>query len=232
MRARISGARLRSMWRFSAGNYVALTVSGLPVFVLPILVANTLGTAEAALWFMAALISGLLTSIPQATTQSFYAELTAHPESTREQLIKVLRVTVMYDAVGLAGLLALGWPALALFGGSYTDAYPTLALLSVAGAVASIGYVGRTLLLASGRLRVLTAYSTVFCVLVLACTALALSHGIVAAGVAWLVGESLASLPYVNLIRVALREGSLPSEGPRSSVTDSELSPLIGGTHA
>jgi O-antigen/teichoic acid export membrane protein len=230
LQPRVDRERLRSMWRFSAGNYVALTISGIPVFLLPVIVANGLGPAQAALWFIAALISGLLTSIPQATTQSFYAELAADPDVTREHLLKVLRLTVLYEVPGLVALLLVGWPILALFGGSYTDAYPVLALLSAAGAVASAGYVGRTLLLAAGRLRLLTAYSTVFCVLVFVSCGLVLSHGIVAVAVAWLVAEVLTSLLYVDVIRRTLRDGRLPVTDPPAERSSDPVLVPIGGT--
>ena len=229
LRPRVDRSRLQAMWRFSAGNYAALTISGMPIFLLPVLVSNGLGPARAALWFLAALISGMLTSIPQATTQSFYAEITAEPGAVRSHLVKVLRLTLLYEIPGLAALLIVGWPLLALFGGHYTDAYPVLVLLSLAGAVASVGYVGRTILLAAGRLRLLTGYSATFCVLVLAFCWAAEPGGLVAVAGAWLLAEVLTSLLYARVVLRCLAGGRLPCPTTPTPVIPPVA--LTGGVH-
>jgi O-antigen/teichoic acid export membrane protein len=196
-------ATFRRMWRFSGGSFLAMSMSNAPSLALPLVVGIGLGARSAAVWYIAVLISGALAAVPQATAQSFFAVLVDEPGQAREHLAKTVRLTLAYQLIGLAGMVLLGRWVLHLFGGVYETGYGVLMLLSVASVIGSMGFVGRTLLLAAGRIRVLTGCCAVLLVSVMSGAIVGLRFGLVAIGVAWLAGEIVTAVVYAV---VALRE--------------------------
>jgi O-antigen/teichoic acid export membrane protein len=211
-RLRIRRERLAAMWRYSAWNYLATVILMLPALLMPILVAERIDAAGAGLYYIASLLAGVLAFVPQATSRSFFAEAERDRSTMRASLGRVVRLTVAAQAPLLLALLLGGRFALGLFGDGYATAYPLLVLLVLTQALTSIGFVGSTVLMIIGRLRLLCALSAVASAAALAGAYLLLGRGLLWAGCSLLIGEVVLSVIYLALIRTLLGTGR-PEQG-------------------
>lgn len=197
--------RLRHMWGYSIGTYTATIILMLPTLLMPALVAQRIGLVPAAYYYVASLVASVLVFVPQAVGRSLFAEAFHDGGHTQRHLPRVLRVTAAVQVPLTVAVIALGWPALRLFGADYTQAYPLLVLLAIANALSSIGFVGSTLLLISGRIRVLVALSAAaYAIAVVGGYALA-PRGLMWIGAALVAGEAVLAVGYLVVIRRALR---------------------------
>jgi glycosyltransferase involved in cell wall biosynthesis/O-antigen/teichoic acid export membrane protein len=202
--------RLRTMWRYSAANYMATSILMMPSLTMPIMVAHRVGTREAAHYYIASLLAGVLVFVPQATARSFFAEVSHDRHQLHGLLSRVVVLTTVVELPVLAILVLAGRPLLRLFGDDYVSAYPLLILLVLTTALTAVGFIGSTLLLATGRIRLLCQLSAAACGFSLTAAYLAAEHGLVWIGAAMLGGETLLTAGYLRIITRALR-GREPS---------------------
>ena len=213
-RLRARWGRLTAMWRYSAGNYIATAILMLPNLIMPVLVAQRVGPAQAAYYYIAAMLAGVLSFVPQATSRSFFAEVTHDIQSLRTSLRRVIRLTALAQAPILLVLIAAGPFALALFGPAYTGAYPLLVVLGLGGALTSVGFVGSTLLMLIGRLRLMCGLSAVACAVTLVGAYLLADRGLIWIGWSLVLGELFLSVAYVVLVaRIVASSGTTVPTG-------------------
>jgi O-antigen/teichoic acid export membrane protein len=74
LRPLIDLSLMRGLWSYSFGNFFASTISLLPGWILPIIVVNVLGPEQNAHYYVAWMISSLLSAIPIASSNSLFAE--------------------------------------------------------------------------------------------------------------------------------------------------------------
>jgi LmbE family N-acetylglucosaminyl deacetylase/O-antigen/teichoic acid export membrane protein len=209
-RLRARRDRLTAMWRYSAGNYVATAILMLPTLAMPVIVAQRVGPTDAAYYYIAAMLASALTFVPQATTRSFFAEATHDIDRMRASLRKVIRLTAIAQTPILLILIMAGPFALALFGREYTAAYPLLVVLAICGALTSVGFIGSTLLMLTGRLRLMCAVSAVGCAVSLAGSYLLVGRGLIWVGWSLVAGELILGVSYVVVLARMLRSGRRP----------------------
>jgi len=216
-RLRASRDRLAAMWRYSAGNYLATAILMLPTLAMPVLVAQRAGPHEAAYYYIAAMLASALTFVPQATTRSFFAEATHDIDRLRASLRKVIRLTTLAQTAILIALVVAGRFALSLFGPEYAAAYPVLVVLAIGGALTSVGFVGSTLLMLTGRLRLMCGLSAIACAVSLAGSYLLIDHGLVWVGWSLVLGELVLAVSYLVLVARMLRP---PDRAPQGRVAN------------
>jgi glycosyltransferase involved in cell wall biosynthesis/O-antigen/teichoic acid export membrane protein len=197
--------RLRVMWRYSAGNYLATAILLMPSLLMPVLVAQRVDPGHAALYYIASLIASVLSFVPQATCRSFFAEVAHDGRRLPNLLPRVLGVTLGLQVPLLAGIAVAGRPVLRLFGPVYTQAYPLLLVLALTTALSSVGFVGSTLLLISGRVRLLCQLSATACAISLLGAYLLAGRGLIWIGGSVLTGEAVLAAGYCAVIGAALR---------------------------
>ncbi|MFF5291494.1 glycosyltransferase [Paractinoplanes globisporus] len=201
-----SRGRLREMWRYAAGNYLATAILITPGLLMPVLVAARLGPVNAAYYYIASLVASVLLFVPQALCRSLFAELAHDPADARRYVTRVLRLAAVTQIPLLAAMVLLGRPLLGLFGGPYTQGYPLLVLVASTTALSSVGYVGSTLLLAGGQIRLLCLLSAgAYGPGVVAAFLLA-DRSVTAVGAAMLAGEALLALGYLPILARTLRD--------------------------
>lgn len=199
-RLRVAPDRFAVMWRYSAGNYVATVLLLLPALVMPMLVAHRLGPEQTAFYYIASLVAGVLTFVPQATARSLFAQAAADPARLGTSLRRVLLLTAGAQVPALLVLVAAGPFVLRLFGPAYATAYPLLVILAVSAALASVGFVGNTLMLIVGRLTLMCVLTGVAAVVCIGGAYLMAPRGLLGIGGALLAGELVLCLAYLPLI--------------------------------
>jgi glycosyltransferase involved in cell wall biosynthesis/O-antigen/teichoic acid export membrane protein len=204
--------RLAAMRRYAAGNYLATAIIMLPSLLMPVLVAQMLGAAQAGYYYICALVASALVFVPQATARSLFAEATHDNRLLHHQVRRVIRLTALLQTPLLIGLLVAGPVVLALFSPVYAGEYPLLVLLAGANAVASVSFIGSTLLLIAGRMRLLCQLSAVACVISLVGAVALARHGLIWVGVALCAAEMVLALGYLRVI-VAAARGSVEVDG-------------------
>jgi O-antigen/teichoic acid export membrane protein len=207
-RLQLDLGRLRVMWRYGAGYYVASTILTVPTLLMPLLVAHRLDTEQAAYFYITWLLAGVLTFVPQSIAPSLFAEVSHSPAELRRLVLRVFSITAATQLPLLLALVVAGRPVLRLFGPSYGQAYPLLALLGTAAAVGSVGVIGGILLLVWRRLRQLCQLATVACLATLAGAWLLADRGLVWVGWSILVGQAVLAVGYLRVLSVALRTAS------------------------
>lgn len=202
-RIRTHFARLRPLVRFSSGNYVASTVGAAGTGLLPLLILEALGPAgarNAAYFYVASAVAGLLAVISGSAFTSFYAEASYRNADRHRDERRALALTLALLAPAIVVFWAFARLVLLLFGGAssaYADyATDPLRILTLA----SIPAVANNLLATRVRVRKKTlplivgaAISTG--VMLTLGYALLVSNGITGLSVAYVVA-TVASTPY------------------------------------
>jgi O-antigen/teichoic acid export membrane protein len=193
------------MWSYSIGTHVATVILMLPTLLMPTVVAERAGLADAGYYYVASLIASVLLFVPQAAGRGLFAEAVAGSGPPARQLRRAVRLTAYGQVPLLVIVVALGKPLLALFGPEYVPAYPALVLLVLSNALASVGFLGSTVLLVSHRVRLLVVLSAAAYAVSVGGGYLLASRGLVWISAALLVGELILAAGYLRVIARALR---------------------------
>lgn len=111
--------RVRPMVRFSLGNYTANAIGSAGSLLLPLMILNVLGTqgaANAAYFYIASVVAGLLYIIPGAIFTSFYAEASQRGAKRAVDERRAIVLSLALLAPGIAVLWFFAQPMLVLFG--------------------------------------------------------------------------------------------------------------------
>jgi O-antigen/teichoic acid export membrane protein len=199
-RLRVDRARFAAMWRYSAGNYLATVLLLFPALVMPMVVTLRLDPAHAAYYYIASLVAGVLTFVPQATSRSLFAQAAKDPAGLRPLLRRVIRLTAAVQLPALVVLIAAGPLVLRLFGAAYATAYPLLVVLLIGAALATVGFLGNALMLVVGRLTLMCSVTAVAAVVAVGGAYLFAGRGLLWIGGSLLAGELVLCTVYLPLI--------------------------------
>lgn len=121
---------IKSMARFSIGNYVAGIFYNIPKFIFPILIVNLLSAESAGYFFIAMAIAGVFYGIPEAIAGPFLAE-SSDKEKFWNNVYKVIKFDMYLLIPGLILLMIFGKFALTMFNPTYAEhSFNTLIILS------------------------------------------------------------------------------------------------------
>jgi O-antigen/teichoic acid export membrane protein len=196
----VDAARMRAMWRYSAGSYLATMILTAPTLLMPTLVAQRLDSESAGYYYIASLLTSVLAFIPQATARAFFAEVANDPSGLRHCLVRVSKITLAAQIPSLLTMIVFGKFALSLFGRVYVQAYPLLVLLALVVTLSSVGHIGSTLLLATGRLTTLCQLSAAAFVVTLGGVYLLIPRGLAYVGWSLLGGEGVIATAYLFVL--------------------------------
>lgn len=115
---------------FSFGNYVANTLYSTAFTLIPIIILNTLGEADVAIYYMAFTIGNFLLQVPEALGASFFVE-GVYGESLKKNVIKsgVAIYSLLIPAVIIFYLF--GNVLLSFFGSDYVGGFELLRMIAV-----------------------------------------------------------------------------------------------------
>lgn len=122
---------IKSMARFSIGNYVAGIFYNIPKFIFPILIVNMLSAESAGYFFIAMAIAGVFYGIPEAIAGPFLVE-SSDKEKFWNNVYKVIKFDMYLLIPGLILLIIFGKFVLTMFNPNYAEhSFNTLIILSL-----------------------------------------------------------------------------------------------------
>jgi O-antigen/teichoic acid export membrane protein len=194
---------LRKIFKFSFINYLAGLISSLPIFLLPLIIANNLGLESAAHYYIAMTIASILFMVPTATTQSLFAEGSHNEKLMKKHIGKSIKI-VAYIVIPLMILTYLfGDYILLIFGKNYSiEGYRFLQLLAISGIFVSINAVYGAIFRIEDKVKELMIISTIGTAITFILTYLLLNKGLFGIGIAWMVGQIVISLLYTIIYAI------------------------------
>jgi len=121
-RPRLSRRRLRPMFAFSLGNWIAGVIGSAGTLLLPLLIINThpvivgattiLPSQSTAVYYAATVVAGSLAAIPGATMTSLYAEASQRNAERRRDERRAISLSLALLVPGIIALWFLAGPLL------------------------------------------------------------------------------------------------------------------------
>ncbi len=194
---------LKIMGGYSLINYVGGIFNLLPVTLLPIIIVNQLGAAQAAFFYIAMLFANLLYAIPWSITRALFAEGAHDTETLVANSIRSARLIALIMIPAMVVYLCGGGYLLHLFGKAYSaEGFAFLRILAISGvAVGAYAVLGSFFRITKDS-RWLMVINGMYAATIIGCSYLLLSWGLVGIGVAWLLGNGVAcAMSYAVLRR-------------------------------
>lgn len=202
----ISLQALTKTWKYTVSNYIGNIFSLLPASLIPLLIINKIGSAEAAYYYIVMMIVNLLYVVSYATTKSLFAE----GSNTSESLVMKIRKTVIFIfSITVPAIILLWFSAdmiLDLFGTNYSENGSNL--LKLAGLTAlplSVYAICMSIFRIQKQSLLLILSNLMFVSLVISLTLYFMKDGLFGVGLAWLIAHSISALIAVCLVIVSLK---------------------------
>ncbi len=196
---------MRSMWRYSGGNYLANLLASATTLILPIMVVNLLSPERNAYFYVAWTIAGLLFAIPAGVSQSLFAEGSHFEDRLRDNVKKSLIFTFLLLVPAVVVLILTSKWLLLAFGQSYSsNGSMLLRILAISGLPFAISQLYCGILRVRGRLKELIAIKGFITLPVLLASYLIMpATGIVGIGYIWLGAQVVVAI-YVLARRLSI----------------------------
>lgn len=191
---------IKKIGKYSFGNYIAGFILGLPTMLLPLLILNNLGAETSAYYYISMMIAGLLFVIPQATSNSLFAEGSYDSEQLKIQIKKAVKIISSLLIPAILVILFFGQYILLAFGKQYSaEGFRFLQFLALSGVFMGINYIFGVLLRVKKRIKGLIFVNSVCASLILGLGYLWIDRGLIGIGHAYLIGQGIASVLYLVL---------------------------------
>lgn len=191
---------IKKIGGYSFGNYIAGFIGGLPTMILPLLILNKLGAEQSAYYYMAMMIAALLFVIPQATSNSLFAEGSYNEKQLRHQIKKAVKIISLLLIPAILVVVFLGQYVLLMFGKQYSiEGFRFLQLLAFSGIFIGINSVFGTLLRVKKRIKTIIVMSVIGAILILGGSYLLINNGLglLGIGYAYLIGQIVIAGVYL-----------------------------------
>ena len=182
--------------RFSFLNYLGDIFWNIPGLVLPLIVVNLLGATSNAYYYMAWMMSGVLTLIPSAMATSMFAEGTHDEEHLKIHVRRSLKMVAGLLVPGVIMVWFLANKLLLLYGGPYAkNATTLLRWFSIASFSVAINMMYFSIKRIQKNVRPVIFMGAFMAIIVIVASYLLLPRlGINGIGIAWLAGQSTIAL--------------------------------------
>jgi O-antigen/teichoic acid export membrane protein len=208
---------VRTVRRFSFGNYIANLLNILPPVVLPIIIINRLGADAAGYYYLAFMVATLLYTVAYSVSNSLFAE-GSYAESGLARLIK--RSALIMGGIMIPGSLALaaiGPLLLKIFGKSYgTEGASLIVMLAAAGPAVAFYITATVLMRITKQLGSLIVVNAVYAALILGLAMLWAQRGLPWIAAAWLIGHFVGGVLATGMLVRFYRSPTLAVESVES----------------
>jgi O-antigen/teichoic acid export membrane protein len=225
----LAGAALLPRWRGRGGRHDRPVLRGdiaasflwhhltscagvLVPLLLPVIVVMRISAADNAYFFTTWMLGGIFLTVSQSVASSLFAEGSWSVADIRRKIATAIRLTAVILVVPVVAVLAAGGRILHIFGPGFAEHGSLLLVTLVVAAVPDgITSLAVAVLRVQRRVRTAACLNAAMSVLTLATAWLVLpSTGIVGAGLAFLVAQSLGALAVLPFL-LSFRTEGVPS---------------------
>jgi O-antigen/teichoic acid export membrane protein len=198
---------LAEVSRYTGGNYVGSLLNLSPVMLIPIIVVNRLGTADAGYFYIAFMIANVVFAAAYSVTSSLFAETSYGERPTAHLVRRGIRVLLVLIIPATVVLAIGGRLILAVFGAKYShNAGTALALLGLSAPIVAAADVCAVLLRTRPRAGGFVAMMASYAIAVIGLTIWWAGSGLEGVAWAWTVGNVVALLAGLILLRPPRRK--------------------------
>jgi len=189
-------AEIRSLATSALGHYFSTLISGLPNWLLALLVVERLGSSETAYFYTSWMIMTVVNTGAAALGNGLLAEGARQGKASRQLLSQSYRYMLLFMAPATVAVLLAAQYILPIFGPDYAEGgTQLLRYLALAGIPYGVVQINFMKLRVDEKLRVLTAASTLLSTIVLVGSYILLpTQGLTAIGYTWLLSCSLTAI--------------------------------------
>lgn len=194
---RIKKSIVNNMMHFSFMNYITGIFQGIPLYILPLLVINILGSEATAYFRIAWAISGILfLTIPVAVCTSLFAEGSYNPEKLHHNAIRAASLMLMLVIPGIALIFLFGDKILLLFGAAYSEnGLRVLQILALSSIPVMFIQLYMVIRMVQKRMKPVILVAALIAVLVLGIIyALMPQFGLIGVGIGWTLAQVIVAV--------------------------------------
>ncbi len=219
-RAMLDRQFVSKVLRYSLGNYVGEVMGSAPIYVLPLIILNTLGPEPSAFFRIGYGLAAPLMAIPTAIILSLFAEGSAEPGKLRANLLRAANLILVLLLPAIVLITLFADKVLLIFGYEYSqnalELSRILGVSAIALTVVELYVVSKRVLL---QLRPIIYIYFLEVVLIIALsTALAKGFGIAGVGIGWVLGYGItavvAGILLTRLLRALKTDRATPFPKP------------------
>lgn len=185
---------IEQIGKYSFGNYVAGFLGSIAAMLLPIIITNLHHPEFTAYYYISMMIASVLFIIPQATTNSLFAEGSNNVKEISIQVRKAIRIIFLLLVPAIIITILVGKYVLLFFGQNYAEGgFSLLVILAISGVFVSINAVYSAILRVRKEIGKIVLANLVGAVitLVLSYFLILYGKGLQGVGYAWLIGQIL-----------------------------------------
>lgn len=178
---------IRISFRFSSWSYISSIFLAAPSLCLPIMVMNMLGETEAAKYFIATTIGGLILIIPSSLGTSLFVE-GSYGKGLKSGAIRAGIISLVILVPAVLFLLIFGNRLLGLLSGEYMGAIDLLRILAISSFPVAIYSLFVPIQNVRMKVESIAKLNILRCILLLGLSYILMQrYGILGAGYAWLM---------------------------------------------
>ncbi len=185
---------IRRSFRFFSWNYVSNILSLAPTLIIPIMVLNMLGEAEAARYYIAFAMGNLVLIIPNSLGTSLFVE-GSHGEGLRKSVLSAGHMSLALLVPVVLLLLLFGDRLLGMLKGEYMEAFDLLRIFAVSSFPVTIYSLFIPIQNVRMRVESIVRLNALRCMLLLGLSYVLMQrYGILGAGYAWIATYAILCL--------------------------------------
>jgi O-antigen/teichoic acid export membrane protein len=192
---RIHKKTIKGVFNYSFYNYIANLLNIAPTLILPLLVLDHLGSAEAGYYYLAFSVANLLYAVAFAVSQSFFAE-GSYGETQLKHLLKKALLILGAIMVPAGVILAtLGGFVLHFFGKSYSaGGGEVIVILALAAPAVAAYTLGNAALRIRSQIYSIIVVNVIYFLAIGGLALLWVHRGLTWVAIAWVIGNLAAAL--------------------------------------
>lgn len=195
---------IRRSFRFSSWNYSSNILSMAPTLIIPLMVLNMLGEAEAAKYYIAFAIGNLVLIIPNSLGTSLFVE-GSHGEGLKKSVLRAGGASFILLMPSVLVLLLFGDRLLGLLKGEYMEAFDLLRIIALSSFPVAVYSLFVPIQNVRMRVESIVKLNALRCILLLGLSyVLMQQYGILGVGYAWMATYGVIA---IMVGWVAWREG-------------------------
>lgn len=203
---------IRKIGKYSFLNYVAGFIGSLPTLLLPLLITNSIHPEMTAYYYMAMMVANVLFIIPQATSNSLFAEGSHNEKDIKEHVKKSARIIILLIVPAIIITILFGKYILLMLGKDYSsEGYMLLNYFALSCVFMSINSVFGSVFRVKHKLKELLVVSIISAISILGLSLLWMDKGLTGIGLAWLIGTAIVTMSYLIIWMFRKKKSKLKS---------------------